>query len=187
MREIIGIILIAVFWWKFPKLKEFVEEHIKLKEDNTAKIQQVIREEFQAHHDSVKPEDTQKAEEKQRQLEEEIRRREEALRQAEAQKAEEARRRAETERQLEAQRQELEREKSRKRLPPMSDDEFLILCESGDARKVEEAIKNGANVNAKTDYVIPALVSVAFYGHPETASLLRKYGAKEGFFSRLFS
>ena len=65
--------------------------------------------------------------------------------------------------------------------PPMSDDEFDVdfvkLCESGDAKKVEDAIINGANVNARGNYGDTALMSAAREGHTETAELLLKHGA----------
>ncbi len=44
----------------------------------------------------------------------------------------------------------------------MSDEDFLELCESGDARKVEDAIKLGANVNAKDNNSLPILGWTAF-------------------------
>lgn len=73
--------------------------------------------------------------------------------------------------------QELEREKARKKIPPMSDDDFLELCKSGDAKKVEQAIMNGANVNAKDNNGWTALMLVTLNNHAETAELLLKHGA----------
>lgn len=102
---------------------------------------------------------------------------EEALRQVEAQKAEEINRREEIERQFEAQRQELEREKAKRRLPPMSDNDFIELCKSSDSRKVEEAIMNGANVNARTKTTWTVLMEVVDEGITEVAELLLKHGA----------
>ena len=61
----------------------------------------------------------------------------------------------------------------------MSDDKFLELCESGNARRVEEAIRNGANVNAKYNNGYTALMLAAEKGQTETAELLREYGAEE--------
>ncbi len=75
-------------------------------------------------------------------LQHELQQKNEALKQSEAQ-------RQNMKTQLEALRHELKREKAKPKLPPMSDWDFFQLCMSGDARKVEEAIKNGANVNAR--------------------------------------
>ena len=60
---------------------------------------------------------------------------------------------------------------------PISDKDFLYLCMSGDARKVEEAIINGANVNAKGHNGDTALMQAARYGYVKVAELLLKYGA----------
>ena len=59
----------------------------------------------------------------------------------------------------------------------MSDYEFLKLCRSRDARKVEEAIMNGANVNATDDYGNTALMLAASHGQTEVAEVLLKHGA----------
>ena len=108
----------------------------------------------------------------------ELQRKSETLRQAEAKSQEESRR-------IETLQQELEREKAKNKLPPMSDKDFLKLCDSGDAKKIEEAIMNGANVNAKYSEgyglgYIPgytALMLAARNGDTRTAELLLKNGA----------
>ena len=193
--EIIGLILIAVFFWKFPKLKDFVDQWNP------------------NNPNRVKPVDTQKADEIQRQLE--IEREEEALRQAEAQKAEEAKRREEIQRQLEKERWKHKQPHARKFVvaavviiavvagivfqqhtrtttqpvviepvtsttkqpvtkPAMSDEDFLELCKSGDAKRVEEAIKNGVGIKANGGGV---LMWATRYGRTETVEVLLKYGA----------
>ena len=61
--------------------------------------------------------------------------------------------------------------------PAMSDNDFVELCETGDARAVEEALRNGANVNAKDNAVWTALHVAANDGHTDIARLLIDYGA----------
>ncbi|MBR0168502.1 MAG: ankyrin repeat domain-containing protein, partial [Synergistaceae bacterium] len=61
--------------------------------------------------------------------------------------------------------------------PLMSDNDFLELCKSGDAVKVEEAIMNGANVYATGQYGKTALMWAAEKGHTETVELLINHGA----------
>ena len=64
--------------------------------------------------------------------------------------------------------------------PPMSDDDFLELCKSGDAAKIEEAIHNGANVNAipsEDNDGEPALIWVVRKGYAEITEILLKNGA----------
>ena len=61
--------------------------------------------------------------------------------------------------------------------PIMSDKDFVNLCKSGNVAEIEEAINNGANVNAK-DHNITALMLAEKYGHTEAANLLRSHGAK---------
>ena len=56
----------------------------------------------------------------------------------------------------------------------MSDSDFLELCKSGDAKKVEEAILNGANVNAKANDGSTALMYAL---DNDTAKILIEYGA----------
>ena len=103
-------------------------------------------------------------ENQQQEDEAELQRKEEALRQLEAQQAE--------------LQKELEREKSKKRLPPMSDHDFIELCKSGNVREVEEAIKDGANVNAKDNYGRTAFSWAVLNLNMVVAKLLREYGAK---------
>ena len=61
--------------------------------------------------------------------------------------------------------------------PAMSDEDFIELCKSGNAVKVEEAIRNGANINAKNNKGWTALMWAAYYGHAEVAEVLLKHGA----------
>lgn len=51
------------------------------------------------------------------------------------------------------------RQKEKQKLERMKDD-FIELCKSGDAVKVEEAIMNGANVNAKDNDGMTAFFNV---------------------------
>ena len=73
--------------------------------------------------------------------------------------------------------QESKREKAKKKIPPISDSDFLRLCISGGIKSVEEAITNGANVNAKDNDGWTALMLATLYNHAETAELLLKHGA----------
>lgn len=148
--EIIGVLLIACFLWAFPGFRSLFTDHtFPAKDESNEKIQR----ELEIH----------KQEEER--LKAELKQKEEALRQAEAQKQEEAKRRAEIQKQNETQ---------KPKHPAMSDKDFVELCKSGNARKVEEAIMNGANVNAKDNY---GATASALYGHTETVELLLKHGA----------
>ncbi|MBQ7544826.1 MAG: ankyrin repeat domain-containing protein [Synergistaceae bacterium] len=62
--------------------------------------------------------------------------------------------------------------------PAMSDEEFLELCQSGDAEAVEEALRHGANVNARDDEGETALMRAALNGHADAAEVLLSHGAK---------
>ena len=61
--------------------------------------------------------------------------------------------------------------------PAMSDEVFISLCKFGNIAEVEEAIKNGANVNAKKNDGWTVLIYVAWAGYTEIAELLIKHGA----------
>ena len=67
-------------------------------------------------------------------------------------------------------------ETEKPKLPAMSDEEFMELCASGNAAKVEEAIQNGANINAK-DGFHTALMLAVDDKHIETVKLLIQNGA----------
>jgi len=59
----------------------------------------------------------------------------------------------------------------------MSDEDFLNLCRSGTEQQVETAIKNGSNINAKTENGVTALMFAAYYNsNPEVISILLKNG-----------
>ena len=81
---------------------------------------------------------------------------------------------AKDEKKIPANRQE---EKVLVKLPPMSDEVFVARCKFGDAREIEEALRNGANANAKDNDGWTALMQAAVHGHTETAELLLKHGA----------
>lgn len=66
---------------------------------------------------------------------------------------------------------------------PMSDYDFVELCKSGDAAKVEEAIINGANVNAKDKDGYTGLMWTTMKWKPmkgltKVAKVLVEHGAK---------
>ena len=60
----------------------------------------------------------------------------------------------------------------------MNDDKFVELCMSGDAKRVEEAIINGANVNARKDkYGWTVLMWASWLGLSEIVEVLLEHGA----------
>ena len=59
----------------------------------------------------------------------------------------------------------------------MSDGDFIKLCESGNVGEVEEAIKDGANVNAEDNDGWTALMWAVFYVYTEIVKLLLEHGA----------
>ena len=61
--------------------------------------------------------------------------------------------------------------------PAISDEEFIELCRTVNVQEVEEAIMNGANVNAKDDNGKTVLMRAAMKGYTETARILLKHGA----------
>ncbi|MBQ7733850.1 MAG: ankyrin repeat domain-containing protein [Synergistaceae bacterium] len=76
----------------------------------------------------------------------------------------------------EAQKAEMQRRLESKH-PTMSDEAFIHLCKSGNIAEIEEAILNGANVNAKDTNGWPVLIYVVWKGYTEIAELLIKHGA----------
>ena len=61
--------------------------------------------------------------------------------------------------------------------PAMSDAKFWKLCETGSTQEVEEALRNGADVNARDKHGETALMKAAIYGRTEVAEALLKHGA----------
>ena len=194
--EIIGLALIAFALWAFPGLRSLFTKVKKLKKDDAEAELERVRE-------------VQRSIEAQRQEQERIRaeiQNKEKLAQEEARKLEETLKRTEIKRRHDTQQQV----KTSDKRPALSDSDFIELCKSGDTQKVEEAIIDGANVNAIDEICWTALIWAAIYGfteilevllkynadvntksdngrtallwtigHPDTANLLRYYGAKE--------
>ena len=106
-----------------------------------------------------------------------IQHKDEALSQSEAKSQEDSQLITELRSQIEALQQELQQEKAKKKIPPMSDDDFVKLCMSGDIKKVEEAIMNGANINARDCVGWTALMMAAYKGYINIAEVLIKHGA----------
>lgn len=94
----------------------------------------------------------------------------ETSREAESKKAEDAKHK-------ETQQQEQSKIIAENQSPAISDMEFVKLCREGDTQKVEEAIMNGANVNARGNDGKTALILTSLEGHTQIAELLLKYGA----------
>ena len=150
--EIVGVLMLALFLYFFPNLRSlFTDYNLPGKSEQHTEIQR----ELELH----------KQEEER--LKAELKRKEDALKEAE-----EARQRAETQKVAGK-----PKPASTRKLPAMSDSDFVNLCESGNVAKIEEAIKNGANVNAKSNYGRTALMEAARYGRTKTAELLLKHGA----------
>ena len=61
--------------------------------------------------------------------------------------------------------------------PAMSDEEFVELCKDGKSTEAEEALRNGANVNAKDEDGRTALHLAAFNGHADIVEALLRHGA----------
>ena len=59
----------------------------------------------------------------------------------------------------------------------ITDQQFLEMCEKGDAQGVIEAVKAGADVNAKTSKDWTALMGAALNGRTETVKVLIEAGA----------
>ena len=175
--EIIAGLVLALLGWLYSRYRSFMKMY-RLKKKELERMENDMfrfgntKKEIESLQEALKESEAQRQDVKNQieTLQQELQRKDEALRQAEAKSQDNSRR-------IEAVQQELEREKAKKRIPPMSDEEFIELCKSGDARKVEEAIINGANVNAKDNYGWTALMEATFWGHTETAELLLKHGA----------
>ena len=176
--EIIAGLVLTLLGWLYSRYRSFMKMY-RLKKKELERMENDMfrfgntKKEIESLQEALKESEAQRQDVKNQieTLQQELQRKDEALRQAEAKSQDNSRR-------IEAVQQELEREKAKKRIPPMSDAEFIKLCKSGDARKVEEAIINGANVNAKNNYGGTALMLAAENGHTETAELLLKHGAE---------
>ena len=162
-NEIIGGIVLALLAWAYHKFMVLMKLY-KQKKQELERMKEEIKQ-------------LEATKENHERLTAELQRRDKALKQAEKKSQEDSQRIEELQSQLEALQQELEREKAKKKLPPMNDDDFLRLCKSGDARKVEEAIMNGANVNAKNTFGNTALIEAVMGGRYEIAEMLLKYSA----------
>ena len=100
--EIIGLILLAIFWRMFPKMWAWVSEYRNTKKNDNAEVRQAlekIQRQLEARQENVKTVAPQKSDEEAQRRAEiesqlEAERREKERIQAEAQKAEEAKRRA---------------------------------------------------------------------------------------------
>ncbi len=180
--EIVGGLVVALIVGLFSMLPfggaKHEAEHVQ--EDSWSVIElrkqlEELRAEIHRKNEDLRQSDTRQQENSQsitdlqsqiEALQQELRRKDEALRQAEAQKQEASRSVT-----------GLQQEKAKNKRPAMSDSDFLKLCKSGDVAKIEQAIIDGANVNAKDNYGQTALMSAAWGGQTETAKLLINHGA----------
>lgn len=159
--EIFGALFITIALWAFPSLWSIFKYKGHNNKDGTDTVREIQRsiEAQQEHEEQLKKElkaaEAQKAE-LARQLESERKERERL-------RSEQAGQIKELQMQIELQRQEHERIKAEiqsretltalvKNPPAMTDEEFINLCSSQNvkASEVEEAVKNGANVNARS-------------------------------------
>ena len=172
--EIIGVLLFIVAWKMSPRFRSLFGQYNKLKDNNLS--------------ESESQEEKQKSPEQEKQQQEVQLKK--VLEQSGVERAEEAKReeeerlialRAEVERQKKAlaqiEAQKAEDAKRRKKRPAMSDWDFIKLCEYGNVGKVEEAIKDGANVNAEDNDGWTALMWAVFYVYTEIVKLLLEHGA----------
>ena len=126
------------------------------------KVMEAERSQFNAQFDAMK---------------QECERLQEALRESEAQRQKDAQRISDLQSQLRQTQAELERVKTGKQSPVMTDDDFLKACGLCNVSQVEEAIINGANVNAKDKSGFTALIWAAKEGHIKIVELLLKHNA----------
>ena len=63
--------------------------------------------------------------------------------------------------------------------PAISDNEFVKLCGFGTAREVEEALQDGANVDARDMFGRTALHEAAGHGKADVAEILLQHGAED--------
>ena len=92
----------------------------------------------------------------------------------------EALRQTKAQRKIETQRREQPQRKLNRQRHAISDEDFVELCKSGNTQAVEEAIIDGANVNAEVLLNHGADVDAKDNeGNTEIARLLREYGATE--------
>ena len=63
-------------------------------------------------------------------------------------------------------------------LAALSDEDFLKLCEDGPPEAVQQALQDGANVQARDAFVRTALMQAAHRGRLETVRLLLSAGAE---------
>ena len=155
-NEIIGGLVVALLAWGWHKFRVLMKKYKQKKQELERMNDEMLK--FGATKEEVKrlQEALSQAESQQQELKSqleaaqaELQRKDEALSQAEAKAQEDSRLIEELRSQIEALQQELQQEKAKKKIIPMSDEIFLWLCEAGNAKKVEEAIMNGANINTK--------------------------------------
>ena len=193
-NEIIGGLIVALLAWCWHKFRVLLKKYKAMKQEldrMKAEMTQIgaTKEENERltaelqHKDEILSQAEAKAQEDSRlitelrsqieALQQEIQRKDEALSQTEAKSQEDSRLITELRSQVET----LQQEKAKKKIPPMSDDDFVKLCMSGDIKKVEEAIMNGANINARDCVGWTALMMAAYKGYINIAEVLIKHGA----------
>ena len=183
--EIIAGLVLALLGWLYTRWRAFMKMYRRKKQElerMNAEIERIgaTQQEFERLQEALRQSEA-KGQDTQKQLEElqaELQRRDDALKQAEAQQAEESRCNAAPQKTVTPENPKLI---PTPKLPAMSDEVFVARCKFGDAfgdaKEIEEAILNAANVNAKDNVGRTALMSAAEHGHIEIAELLLKHGA----------
>ncbi len=175
--EIIAGLVLALLGWLYSRYRSFMKMY-RLKKKELERMENDMfrfgntKKEIESLQEALKESEAQRQDVKNQleALQRELQRKDEALRESEAKPQNESRR-------IETLQQELQRIKAEKQRQAMKDKEFLELCESGNAQKVEEAIMNGANVNARRDNGFTALILATIGLNAETVRVLLDYGA----------
>ncbi|MBR0279272.1 MAG: ankyrin repeat domain-containing protein [Synergistaceae bacterium] len=187
--EIIAGLVLALLGWLYSRYRSFMKMY-RLKKKELERMENDMfrfgntKKEIESLQEALKESEAQRQDVKNQieTLQQELQRKDEALRESEAKSHEASQRIEALQSQLETSQAELQhrdealKESEAQRLD-VKNQLFVYLCEAGNTGKVEAALINGANVNAKDNYGRTVLMWAAINGHTETAELLLKHGA----------